>query len=227
MKKLNFIIGMFLAFVLVMASCQETALDESLADQNLKKGQMNKEKVTGFDEWGFNWNAQQFNGYLVNMMLGDAFFDGWPHYKQHVYNGEGQEFWDMLVANYDYWIYMMPFELLDTKLNAHWNTGLISKEGGYPATWVDSDGWIVFKYSGVMDGQCWSHMRKLVSSRSTDMLVDGIWYNAEGEEIGFESMYWPELIVVQVVNEGEMPPFFYDEYNSPWGPGYGKYKMSE
>ena len=53
--------------------------------------------------------------------------------------------------------------------------------------------------------QYWSHMRKLVSSRSTDMLIDGIWYNDEGDEIGFESMYWPELIVIQVVNEGDIP----------------------
>ena len=96
----------------------------------------------GFDEWGFNWNAQQFNGYLINMLLGDTSFEGWPHFKQHVYQGEGMEFWDMLVTSYDYWIYMMPVELLDTKLNAHWNTGLISKDGVYPVTWVNSDGWI-------------------------------------------------------------------------------------
>lgn len=223
MKKLNFFIGLLMTFALVLTSCQETAMDETLDSTNLKKSTV---KVTGFDEWGFNWNAQQFNGYLINMILGDSFFEGWPHYKQHVYNGEGPEFWDMLVTSYDYWMYMMPGELLDTKLNAHWNNGLISKDGVYPASWVDSNGWIVFKYSGVADGQYWSHMRKLVSSRSTDMLIDGIWYNAEGDEIGFESMYWPELIVIQTVNEGDIPPFFYDEYNSPWGSGYGKYKMN-
>ncbi|RKD91872.1 hypothetical protein [Mangrovibacterium diazotrophicum] len=221
MKKLTCVFGIFLALVLVLSACQETALDENVTQEELKKANV---KLTGFDDWGFNWNAQQFNGYLINMMLGDSYFEGWPHYKQHVYNGEGSEFWNMLVANYDYWIYMMPPELLDTRLNAHWNSGLIRKDGVYPETWVNSNGWIVFKYSGEVDGQYWSHMRKLVSSRSSDTLSGGIWYNSEGKEIGFESMYWPELIVIQVVNEGEIPPFFYDEYNSPWGPGYGKYK---
>lgn len=223
MKKLKFFTGILGIFLLIFASCEQTILDETTPEIDLKKSTIASHM--GFDEWGFNWNAHQFNGYLINMMLGDHYFMGWQHYQQHVYNGEGLEFWNMLVTNYDYFPYLMPIELLDTKLNAHWNDALISKEGVYPAIWVDSDAWIVFKYSGKVGNKNWSHLRKLVASKSTDNLENGIWYNDQWEEIGFESMYWPELIVVQVINTGEIPSFFYDEYRSPWGPGYGKYKV--
>lgn len=223
MKNKLLISGFIISFIFLF-SCNNDPIDEILDPAALKTTVKTNEKLTGFDEWGFNWRAHQFNGYTINMMLGDHFFEGWPHYKQFVYHGEGEEFWEMIVSNYDYFPFLMPVELLDSKLNMHWNNDLITKDGVYPATWVDTNAWIDFKYSGKDGNKTWSHFRKLVASKSTDVLTDGIWYNQHGQEIGVESWYFPELIVIQVVNTGDIPPFFYDEYKTPWGPGYGNYK---
>ena len=215
-----------LLIVLFMFSCQENYVEESMADMELKSGNSGNDKLTGFDEWGFNWNAQQFHGYTINMLLGDHYFMGWPHYQQHVYNGEGKEFWEMLVSKYEYFPYLIPEDLLDSKLVAIWNDGLISKNGEYPPNgWMDSDAWIVFNYSGKVGNKSWKSMRKLVAAKSTDELIDGLWYNAEGDEIGMKSVFWDDLIVIQVANNGDVPPFpfFYHDYNSPSGAGYGKY----
>lgn len=235
-----------------MSSCEDAWFEEPMSQMDMKSANKGNDKLTGFDEWGFNWWARQFNGYVLNMMFGDHYFEQvfpLPHFQQEVYHGEGIEFWNEIVDKYyldlggfewHYFPDQMPVDLLDAKVNAHWNEGLISKDGVYPPTWIDSNAWIVFKYSGNFEGKQWMHLRKLVAAKSTDIFVkddvngDGVidfgdglgtWYNADGDEIGFESMYFPGLIVVQVVNNGDVPSVFYDEYNSPWGPGYGKYKL--
>lgn len=217
MKKIALIIGILVS-LLAFISCSESLIEEPQQAPELKSTHL---KTTGFDDWGLNWQAHQFRGYLVNMLLGDTYFKDWSHFQQYVYHGEGPDFWDMLVSDFDYFPYLMPAELLDARLVAHWNDDLISSDGVYPSSWIDSDAWIVFKYSMRTKQSSWSHMRKLVARHSSDELRDGIWYNDEGMEIGFESLYWPELIVVQVVNTGDVPPFFYPRYISPNGPGYG------
>ena len=226
MKTLKIIAA--LAIVLFMFSCQESYLEESIAIPDIKSTNSGNEKLTGYDEWGFNWNAQQFHGYTINMLLGDNYFMGWPHYQQHVYNGEGLDFWEMLISNYDYFPYLLPADLLDSKLVAIWNDGLISRDGQYPPDgWIDSDAWVVFNYSGKIGNKSWQSMRKLVAAKSTDVLIDGVWYNEAGQEIGMQSIFWNDLIIIQVVNNGDVPPFpfFYQDYNGPTGSGYGNFKL--
>lgn len=211
----------------VFSSCENNFIEEPLVD--LKSGHSGNAELSGFDEWGFNWNAHLFQGYALNMLLGDHYFMNWSHYKKHVYNGEGKEFWNMLVESYTYFPYLIPYELFNAKLVCKWNDALINKDGVYPASWLDSDGWIVFNYSGEAEGKKWSSMRKLVTACSGDELVNGIWYNEDGEEIGLDALFWNDLIVIQVVNHGDVPsyPFFYQDYNSPNGAGYGQYKLNE
>jgi len=71
-------------------------------------------------------------------------------------------------------------------------------------------------------------IRKLVAIRSTDYLQGGRWFNQAGEEIGMMSFYWPnQLIIVQVINEGEnpyIPTAMPSDYTAPNGHGWGKYK---
>lgn len=228
---------LIIALVLAVLSCKDALIDDAENEIALKSGNSGNNKPTGFDEWGFNWNAHQFHGYTVNMLLGDHYFMGWPHYKQHVYNGQGTEFWNYLVDTYylDFGVYqwhyfpdLMPGDLLDSKLVCIWNDALINSDGEYPQNgWMDTDAWIVFDYSGEVDGKSWKSMRKLVAAKSTDELIDGTWYTESGEEIGLDALFWSDLIVVQVVNSGDVPPFpfFYYDYNSANGPGYGQYKL--
>jgi hypothetical protein len=226
MKNLLLLSG-FVFLALMLSGCEKDLSTDPACKTVLKSGNTGNEKITGFDEWGFNWNAHEFRGYTINMLLGDHAFIGMPHYKKYVYHGEGMDFWDMLVSEFEYFPWLMPAELLDSRLISTWNDALISSNGEYPANgWMDTGAWIVFDYSGRAGNESWKAMRKLVAARSTDQLTDGVWYNDAGEEIGLESMFWSDLIIVQVVNNGDVPPFpfFFEDYNSPNGPGYGQHK---
>jgi hypothetical protein len=221
------LLSVFAFLVLILSGCEKDLSTDPAGKTVLKSGNTGNEKITGFDEWGFNWNAHEFRGYTINMLLGDHAFIGMPHYKKYVYHGEGMDFWDMLVSEFEYFPWLMPAELLDSRLISTWNEALISSDGEYPANgWLDTGAWIVFDYSGRTGNESWKAMRKLVAARSTDHLTGGVWYNEAGEEIGLESMFWSDLIIVQVVNNGDVPPFpfFFEDYNSPNGPGYGQYK---
>ncbi|GAB7087044.1 hypothetical protein [Marinifilum fragile] len=228
MKK-NYLLIIIAIFTLVFIACDEELFVEPEAqieqeEVTLKNG---KSEFTGFDEWGFNWNAHHFDDYLINAILADHMFQNFPHYKHPPYKGEGVDFWNDLLQMYPYLMYFMPADLLDCKLVMHWNDELISKEGVYPIDWTDSNGWITFKFRMDKDGVKWSHFRKLVAKRSTDYLIGDTWYNEDGVIIGQVSYDWPDLILIKVVNTGEVPFYFYDTYSSPYGSGVGKYKLNK
>ena len=122
MKKFNYFAAIFVLLMLFF-SCEKYNSFEPKPDQaELKAGHT---PLTGFDEWGFNYQAQLFDGYLINAMFGDPAFAAMEHYKTMVYKGEGPEFWEQVIAEYDYFEYMMPAGLLDCKMKMKWNTELI------------------------------------------------------------------------------------------------------
>ena len=232
MKQLYVLIGLTLVFM-AFTSCetdQMTAPENvTTLDQAAFKNSKADKKMTGFDQWGYNWNAHHFNGYLINAVLGDFLFIDYPHYQYPPYKGEGMPYWDELVGYFDYFVYFMPPELLDCKLVMHWNEKLISNEGVYPEKWMDSNGWITFHFMYDKDKEKWSHFRRMVAARSTDYVENGMWYNKDGTELGVATDVWPELIINQVINTGDVPYLFYrtDPYRSPYSPGYGKYKLND
>ena len=227
MKKLISISVIFALF-LVFFSCSNEMIDEQINTIDMKSlSTKNNEKLTGFDEWGFNFRAHSFNSYLINAMLGDPAFEGMPHYRQPglVYHGEGQVFWDNLVAQYPYFLDMMPSGLLDCKLEMKWNEAAFGQDGIYPPTWNDTGAWFLFKYKMNTKTERWTHVRKFVCITTGDQLIDGYWYNSEGVEIGKKSYYWPDqLIIKQVVNNGDNPwvPWAMpDDYVCPNWVGFG------
>ncbi|MCX2743862.1 hypothetical protein OO013_08295 [Mangrovivirga sp. M17] len=227
MKNIKIIFGMtcLMAF---MFSCQET--EEIVPARQMDVRAMHQPenlnaKITGTDEWGFNLNAQHYKGYLINVFMSDPLFKDMPHYHYPPYQGEGIEYWNELLSQFDYFQFMMPPFLLDCELQMKWNNDLLSKDGIYPETWVNSNAWIVFKYSMGEGSERWTQMRKLIASKSTDYIEGERWYNMDGEEIGRTSFYWPDLILIQVENTGYnpyVPDWFYPEYHAPNGNGLGK-----
>jgi len=205
---------------LALTSCENEMLQDFTADSSLKSKDT---KLNRFDDWGFNWQAHHFNGYLVNAIMGDYLYRDMPFHKWAVYQGEGdifiQEFMD------EFGFFLIPPALLDVNLVMQWNEALISSRGVYPESWIDSDGWITFHFKKDLGEEKWSQFQKLVAKRTTDRLENGIWYNREGEEIGIASADWETLIIVKVVNTGNVPSFMYPEYKSGMGAGLGKYKI--
>jgi len=223
MKKFNLFATIFLLLMLFF-SCEKNEPIDLMPDQ----AELKSNKLTGFDEWGFNYQAQLFDGYLINAIFGDPAYAEMEHYKMMVYDGEDPDFWEKVITDYSYFNYMMPEGLLNCKLKMKWNTDLLGKDGVYPESWVDSDAWIVFHYSMNTDDQRWTQVRKLVASKSNYTLMDGFWYDEDGNEVGKQSYYWPDLMIIQVINNGNnpyVPMAMPDDYNNPNGSGVGKYKM--
>lgn len=222
MKKHYVIYGIITALVL-FSSCEKDILDDPYMEPALKGAKNASNKLTTFDAFGYNWQAHHFNGYLVNAVLGDYLYKDMPFHKWKPYTGEGESFIQEFVSTFGF--FMLPPALLDCQLVMHWNEAMISREGVYPDCWIDSNGWITFHYSMDKEGEKWSQFQKLVASRSSDYVENGTWYNKDGKEIGMISYDWPTLVIIKVVNTGNVPAFMFPEYNSALSSGLGKYKL--
>jgi len=222
MKK-NIILTVVLALFISVTSCNKSDLDESIELNNFNEKSSDlllKSNNKGFDAYGYNWNAHHFNGILFNAIVGDylyneEFFGDWEPYT-----GNDEEY----LEKYPLAVYL-PWDYRHINLVMHWNEALISKDGIYPKEWFDSNGWITFHYSGMdEDGKRWSQFQKMVAAKSTDSYSNGIWYDMNGNEIGVYST-WDELILIQVVNTGNIHPDFFAPYVNPSSSGIGKYKI--
>lgn len=222
MKKCLFL-SSILALFMVFASCDKSTIDETMELNSFNEEQsellLKANRSKGFDEYGYNWNAHHFNGILFNAIVGDylyndAFFGEWEPYI-----GNDAEY----LEKYPAAVYL-PWDYRHINLVMHWNEALISREGVYPDEWINSNGWITFHYSGGDGATKWSQFQKMVAAKSTDYYLEGKWYNEKDEEIGIYST-WEELILIQVVNTGDVHPDFFEPYQNPSSSGIGKYKM--
>ena len=230
MKKIISITTVF-TLLTVLLSCSNEMNDDPINTVDMKSlTSKNNEKLTGFDEWGYNWNAHQFNGYLINAWFGDEMDPSAPWYKQEPYNGEWESYAEQHpeVWNYDFYYYG------NMTMVSHWNESCISKEGIYQYPIVDTDAWITFHYRAGENKNQWSQFQKYVAVKSTDILhvyyadddgnpIYGEWFSEEGESVGLFYL-WPDRALVQVVNTGIVPEGMLGTYKGLIGPGLGKYK---
>ena len=208
-----------IALLFAFSGCEKNLIDQPIDEMVLKSGK--PDKATGFDEWGYNWNAHHFNGILFNAIVGDnlyndEFFGNWEPYT-----GNDEAY----LESYPLAVYL-PWRYRYVQLVMHWNESLISKEGVYPfplkENWIDSDAWITFHYSGIDEnGKRWAQFQKMKASKFSDYYKAGNWYNEFHEKIGVYNN-WPQLIMIQVVNTGIVPEEFFAPYKSPFGGGLGK-----
>jgi len=232
MKKLLYFTGIVSLMFIVFSSCDKDLLDEPIElHQSFELQKNDNAENKGFNEYGYNWNAHQFNGILLNAVLGDYIdANGVPASGMKPYTGNDEEY----LNEYPFIEFLyggMLWEYRHVNLVMHWNEALISREGVYPGEgadpipWRDTDGWITFHYSGTAENGKWSEFQKMVAARSTDTLINGIWYDNNGIQIGAQSDY-DELILIQVIETGDVPAYmYYSEYHNPTSSGLGKYKL--
>lgn len=134
--------------------------------------------TTGFDEWGYNYQGHLFNGYYC-----DAYRDA-------------------------AWCQPYKDDLLAMKWNDAWlaNTdcdgdGLLDRHYGFDS-YIGSGAWLTNHQSGeyvAEDGSTcsWNYFVKIVAAPADATLSGGIWYNADGDEIG--SAIWGEFAIIQEV----------------------------
>lgn len=133
--------------------------------------------TTGYDEWGYNYQAHMFNG-----MYCDAYRDAaWCQpYKE-----------DSLMMKWnDAWLSNKDCDG-DGKLDRHY---------GYES-YIGSGAWLTNHMKGEDENGKWTYFVKIVAAPSDAYKEDGIWYTSEGSEIG--PVIWGQFAIIQEVESGE------------------------
>jgi hypothetical protein len=154
---------------------------------------------TGFDEWGYNYQAHMFNGGYC-----DAYRNAsWCQPYADV---------DLIMKWNDAWISNVDCD----------GDGLLDRHYGFPG-YKGSGAWETNHQSGTyeMDGQIcnWEYFVKIVAAPADATLLDGNWYAADGTEIG--PAIWGEFATIQSVYNDPCGGFVGIEYLSPDHAGFG------
>ena len=96
-----------------------------------------------------------------------------------------------------------------------------------PVSYIGSGAWETNHQSGVYtdaDGkEChWTYFCKIVAAPADAVKTNGIWYNADGVEIGPD--IWGEFAITEEINNDPCAGKHGVAYKSPAGPGFGIYK---
>ena len=156
--------------------------------------------VVGYDKWGYNYQAQMFNGFYGNAT------------RPPVLVTSGDK---LMMKWNDAWLSNTDCDG-DGKLDRHY---------GYPS-YIGSGAWLTNHMSGEYandDGETckWTYFVKIVAAPVDAINVGGIWYNADGTEIG--PVIWGAFAIIQKVENDPCAGINGVQYRSPAGPGFGKY----
>jgi len=158
--------------------------------------------VLGFDGWGYNYQAHQFRGSYC-----DAYRDAdWcqPYSDIH-----------LVMKWNDAWLSNRDCD----------GDGLLDRHAGFNS-YIGSSAWLTNHQSGECldaDGilHHWNYFIKIVAAPANAYEENGVWYTAEGEEIG--AVIWGDFAVIQIVSNDPCVGEHGVQYVSPAGPGLGKY----
>ena len=157
--------------------------------------------TTGYDDWGYNYQARIFNG-----MYCDAYRNA--AWCQAYVNDELEMKWN------DAWLSNQDCDL-DSKLDRHF---------GF-ASYIGSGAWLTNHQKGTyLDGgkkQRWTYFVKIVAAPADATLVTGTWYAADGSEIG--PAIWNEFAVVQEIYNDTGTGQHGVLYLSPYSAGFGRF----
>jgi hypothetical protein len=158
--------------------------------------------TTGYDQWGYNYQAHLFNGTYC-----DAYRDAaWCQpYKDDKLSMKWNDAW---LSNKDC--------DGDGKLDRHY---------GFDS-YIDSGAWLTNHQAGTyIDGAgntChWNYFVKIVAAPAAAYFDGGIWYTANDIEIG--PAIWGQFATVQEVYNDPCAGIHGQQYVSPAGPGLGNW----
>ena len=156
---------------------------------------------TGFDEWGYNYQAHIFNGTYC-----DAYRDAaWCQDKKDV---------KLIMKWNDAWLSNKSCDG-DEYLDRHY---------GFDS-YIGSGAWLTNHQSGeyiddVTGKKCkWTYFVKIIAAPADATLKSGIWYNADGTEIG--PVIWGQFAIIQEVSNDPCAGITGLQYVSPDRAGLG------
>jgi hypothetical protein len=150
--------------------------------------------VLGYDEFGYNYQAHMFNGRYCD--------------------------YDRVIGGSAY---------CDVKLVMKWNDAWLSNKDcdddgklDRPANYIGSGAWCTNHQTGEYDGKKWTYFVKIVAAPADATAAGGMWYTADGTEIGPE--IWGAFAIIQQVINDKVTDDHGLYYKSPASPGFGPYK---
>ena len=168
----------------------------------------------GYDIFGYNYHAHLFNGYYCNIYLGGA---GFPPY-----DGDSESYLAANPGAASHWAWPYRDIWVNMKWNDAWlsnkdcdDDGKLDRHFGFD-TYIGSGAWETNHMRGEDENGKWTYFVKIVAAPSDATLDSGIWYAADGTEIG--PVEWGEFATIQQVESG-----LGATYVSPSGPGFGKW----
>jgi len=191
----------------------------------------NEPIATGFDIFGYNYQGHMFSGSYANVYLGGA---GFPPYE-----GSDTAYEERLLAEgytttaEGHWAWPYRHVNLVMKWNDAWisnkdcdGDGKLDRYYGFDS-YIGSGAWETNHQSGTYvndEGkECkWVDFVKIVAVPSDAELSGGVWYNADGIEIGPD--IWGQFAIIQEVWNDPCQGLHGIYYLSPAGPGFGKYQ---
>lgn len=176
--------------------------------------------AVGFDAYGYNYQAHMFRGSYANSYLGAA---GFPAYE-----GDDAAYLADNPTVTSFWAWPYRDVQLEMKWNDAWiaNTDATSdhrldRHYGFPS-YIGSGAWLTNHQTGTYPtGEKWTYFSKIVAAPSDATKSGGVWYAANGTEIG--SDIWGEFASIQEVSIDPVDPLYNYRYVSPFGPGFGKF----
>lgn len=161
---------------------------------------------TGFDQWGYNYQAHMFNGKYC-----DAYRDA--AWCQPYANDDLQMKWN------DAWLSNQDCS----------NDGLLDRHLGY-VSYVGSGAWLTNHQKGVyIDGkgkkQRWEYFVKIVAQPADATVAGGMVFAADGTQIG--ASIWGEFAIIQEVYNDTGTGDHGVLYVSPYSAGFGKYSPQD
>lgn len=155
---------------------------------------------TGFDEFGYNYQALIFNGRYCDY--------------DRVLGGDSCDV-DLIMKWNDAWL---SNESCDGDY-------LLDRHHGYPS-YIGSGAWLTNHMRGEYDDngkKCkWTYFVKIVAVPSGATLNGGVWFTTDGTEIG--PAIWGSFATIQSVYNDPCDGYHGIEYLSPAGPGFGQYQ---
>jgi hypothetical protein len=155
--------------------------------------------LPGYDEWGYNYQAHMFNGGYCDAYRDADWCQAWKE--------------DELIMKWnEAWMSNKDCDG-DGKLDRHF---------GFP-TYIGSGAWETNHQSGEyeLDGKTckWEYFVKIIAAPADATLSGGIWYAADGAEIGPE--IWGEFAIIQEVSNDPCTGDHGLLYHSPDHSGLG------
>jgi len=158
--------------------------------------------TAGYDQWGYNYQAHMFNGYYCDAYRDASWCQPWKDVK-------------LMMKWNDAWLSNMDCD----------EDGLLDRHYGYDS-YIGSGAWLTNHQSGtyINDAgeECkWNYFVKIVAAPADADAEGGIWYTADGTEIG--PVIWGAFAIIEEVENDPCAGLHGSQYQSPASSGFEDY----